>query len=68
MNSACLIGRLVREPELRFLPSGDPVANFTLAVDGAGDKEADGYGPGFFDIIVFGNTGENCAQYLIKGQ
>ena len=68
MNNVALIGRLTRAPELKHLPSGDPVCEMSIAVDSAGDKGPDGYGPGFFDVIVFGKTGENSATYLVKGQ
>lgn len=69
MNNVNLIGRLTREPELRHTPGGDAVCQFSIAVDRAGDKEDDGkYGPGYFDVTVWGTAGENCAQYLIKGQ
>ncbi|MBS3994669.1 MAG: single-stranded DNA-binding protein [Alkaliphilus sp.] len=65
MNQVILIGRLARDPELRFTAgSGKAVATFTIAVDrGFGkDKEAD-----FFRIVVWDKLGENCANYLAKG-
>lgn len=69
MNSVSVIGRLTRDPELRHTPSGESVCNFSVAVDRAGDKEEDGtYGPGFFDVTVWGRSAESCAQYLVKGQ
>ena len=65
MNQVVLIGRLTRDPELRFVPSsGKAVANFTLAVDRvySREKEAD-----FFRIVVWGKQAENVATYLQKG-
>jgi single-strand DNA-binding protein len=66
MNQVVLIGRLTRDPELRFTAgSGKAVATFSLAVDRpfAKEKIAD-----FFRIVVFGKSGENCANYLAKGR
>ena len=65
-NKIVLIGRLTRDPELRFTPNGKAVANFTLAVDRSfkreGQPEAD-----FFRVTVWGKQAENCANYLSKG-
>ncbi len=61
-----MIGRLTRDPELRFTAgSGKAVATFTIAVDrGYGrDKITD-----FFRVVVWGKQGENCANYLAKGR
>jgi single-strand DNA-binding protein len=66
MNQVILIGRLTRDPELRFIAgSGKAVTTFTLAVDRpfSREKKAD-----FFRIVVFGRPAENCAQYLAKGR
>lgn len=67
LNRIILIGRLVRDPELRTTPGGKFVANFTLAVDrgrkdASGKKETD-----FIDIIVWEKQAENVSQYLKKG-
>ncbi|SMB95481.1 single-strand binding protein [Desulfonispora thiosulfatigenes DSM 11270] len=67
MNKVVLIGRLTKDPELRFTPNGKGVANFTLAVNRPfanqdGKKEAD-----FIPIQVWGKPAENCATYLGKG-
>ncbi len=75
MNNVVLIGRLVRDPELKFIPSnGRAVANFTLAVDKElpKDVKADYESKGkptadFIRITVFGKQAENCANYLQKG-
>lgn len=76
MNNVSLIGRLVRDPELRFIASsGMAVCNFTLAVDKGLSKqkkeemEAKGQPTADFPrIIVWGKTAENCANYLSKGK
>lgn len=65
MNNVTMIGRLTRDPELRFTAgSGKAVATFTIAVNrGFGKDEAD-----FFRVVVWGKQGENCANYLAKGR
>lgn len=67
MNQVVLVGRLTRDPELKYLPgNGTAVANFAVAVDREyskdGKKETD-----FIDIQVWGKSAENCANYLGKG-
>lgn len=68
MNRIILIGRLTRDPELRFTPNGKAVCQFTLAVDRPyadqnGENQAD-----FINIVVWGKLAELCAQYLAKGK
>ncbi|MCD6436455.1 MAG: single-stranded DNA-binding protein [Clostridiales bacterium] len=66
MNSVFLIGRLTRDPELRFVAgSGKAVANFSLAVNRefSKEKKAD-----FFRIVVWGKQAESVANYLKKGR
>lgn len=66
MNNVVLIGRLTRDPELRYIPeSQTAVATFTLAVDRpfAKEKQAD-----FIRITVFGKQAENCERFLAKGR
>lgn len=76
MNSVSLIGRLTRDPELRYIPgSGAAVSRFNLAVDRGLSREkkqemesknqptAD-----FINIVVWGKLAENCANYLVKGR
>lgn len=67
LNRAILIGRLTRDPELKYTTSGTAVATFTLAVDrfranAQGDREAD-----FIPIVVWQKQAENCANFLGKG-
>ena len=66
MNQVVLIGRLTRDPELRFTPgSGKATASFTLAVNREYSKEdkAD-----FIRIVTWGKTAENIAKYIGKGR
>ena len=76
MNSVVLIGRLVKEPELRYIQGSDNAyCRFTLAVDKGMSKEkkqeaelnnrptAD-----FINIVVWGRQAENCQKYLQKGK
>lgn len=64
MNAVCLVGRLVRDPDLRYLTNGTPVATFSLAVDNPFKKgEAD-----FLDIVTWQKTAENVANHLQKGR
>lgn len=76
INNCTLIGRLTREPELRYLPNGGKaVCNFGIAVDKGLSKEKkqemEGQGKytaDFINIVVWGKQGENCANYLAKGR
>lgn len=66
MNSVCLVGRLTRDPEVRYTTSNEPiaVARFSIAIDdGYGDKKR----TDFPSIVVFGKQAENCEKYLNKG-
>ncbi|EGW38998.1 single-stranded DNA-binding protein [Desulfosporosinus sp. OT] len=68
LNRVVLVGRLTKDPELRYSPSGVAVANFTLAVDrkfknAQGEKETD-----FIPCVVFRQLAELCANYLAKGK
>lgn len=67
MNNVSMIGRLTRDPELRYSEnSRTAIARFTLAVDRptrqGEEKKAD-----FPNIVVFGKQAENCDKYLEKG-
>ncbi|OPJ55436.1 single-stranded DNA-binding protein [Alkalithermobacter paradoxus] len=68
MNNVVLVGRLTKDPELRYIPgSGTAVATFSIAVDREfankeGKREAD-----FLNIEVWNKPAENCANYLSKG-
>ena len=67
MNKVFLIGRLTRDPELRYTSSNLPVATFTVAVNRnfanqAGEREAD-----FINIVVWRKQAENVKNYLNQG-
>lgn len=68
MNKVVLIGRLTKDPELKFTPgNGTAVATFTLAVDRRfskdGNREAD-----FVPVVVWGKQAESTANYMSKGK
>ena len=69
LNHICIMGRLVRDPELRRTGSGVAVANFTIAVDrdfapkDGGEKKVD-----FIDCIAWKNTGEFVSKHFTKGR
>lgn len=68
LNRVVLIGRLTRDPELRYVPSGHPVASFSLAVDRPfanqqGERETD-----FIDIVAWRKLAEQVSQHLSKGR
>ena len=68
MNSVVLIGRLTRDPEVRY-SAGTPMAicRFSVAIDRPprqnGEKQTD-----FPNVVVFGKQAENCERYLAKGR
>jgi single-strand DNA-binding protein len=70
VNKVLLIGNLGRDPEVRYLPSGNPVANFSIATsenytdrNGAKQERTD-----WHNIVVYGKQAELCGQYLKKGR
>jgi len=69
LNRIILIGRLTRDPESQYTPSGVPIAKFAIAVDRfsknpeTGEKEAD-----FINIVAFRKTAEFVTQYVGKGR
>ncbi|EAE8667424.1 single-stranded DNA-binding protein [Listeria monocytogenes] len=67
MNRVILVGRLTKDPDLRYTPAGAAVATFTLAVNrpfknGQGEQEAD-----FIQCVVWRKPAENVANFLKKG-
>jgi single-strand DNA-binding protein len=65
-----IIGRLGKDPEMRYTPSGRPVTNFSVATsrswntsDGERRTETE-----WFNIVAWGSLAEICNQYLVKGQ
>ncbi len=68
-NRVILAGNLVRDPEIRYLPSGLSVTSFGIAVNSRYKQNNElKEEVSFFDIVVFGKLGENCAEYLSKGR
>lgn len=67
LNRVVLIGRLTKDPELRFTPEGVPVATLRIAVNRMrkkdGSQETD-----FFNIVVWRRLAELCAEYMKKGR
>jgi single-strand DNA-binding protein len=69
MNKCLFIGRLTKDPELKYLPgTGTAVATFNIAVDRRmpnkdGKREAD-----FIPVVVWGKQAESCATYTAKGK
>lgn len=68
MNSVALIGRLTKDPDVRYISENQTtVASFTLAIDrpvrAGQEKKAD-----FPRITIFGKQAENCEKYLAKGR
>ena len=69
LNKVFLIGNLTREPELRYIPSGQAVASFSIAVnrvytDKAGQKQQE---VSFVRVVAWGRRAEVCGQFLSKG-
>ncbi len=68
VNKVILVGRLGKDPEVRYSQSGTAICNFTLATDrnytkdGEKQKETE-----WHRIVAFGRTGEVCGEYLHKG-
>ena len=67
MNRAVIVGRLTRDPDLRYTSNGHAVANFTVAVNrpfrnDQGEQEAD-----FIDCVAWRKQAENLANYMRKG-
>lgn len=69
INMVVVTGNLTRDPELKHTQGGTAVVTLGVAVNGRkkkGDEWVDDVN--FFDVTVFGNAAENCAQYLEKGR
>jgi single-strand DNA-binding protein len=65
MNNWTGIGRLVRDPEVRYTTEQMAICKFTMAIDdGYGDKKK----TNFIPVVVFGKTAENCERFLAKGR
>ena len=67
LNNIVIEGRLTKQPEVRHTQAGKAVASFSIACDrdfkdSNGNKNTD-----FFDVVVWGATGERCGEWLYKG-
>lgn len=69
LNKVILVGNITRNPELKALPSGQKVVNFSVATnrvwkdkDGAKQEQAE-----FHNVVAFGKQAETIAQYMSKG-
>jgi single-strand DNA-binding protein len=70
LNKVMIIGRLGRDPEMRYTPSGRPVTTFSVATsrswntaDGERRTETE-----WFNVVAWSSLAEICNQYLVKGQ
>lgn len=68
INKAILMGRLTRDPEVRYSASGVAVARFTLAVDRRFVKQGEQRQADFINIVAFRQTAEFVGKYFVKGQ
>src|SRR6266404_7906139 len=71
INRVVLVGNLTKDPELRTTPSGTSVCKLRVAVNTRQKDSSTGeWGdkPNYFDVTVWGNQAESCAQYLSKGR
>ena len=69
LNKVMIIGRLGREPEMRYTPSGKPVTTFSIATSRSwntseGERRTE---TEWFNVVAWGNLAEICKQYLNKG-
>ena len=67
MNKVVLIGRLTRDPELRYTSGNAAVCNFTIAVDRPFNSNTQERGTDFIPIVVWNKQAENVKNYLAKG-
>ncbi len=70
LNKVMIIGRMGRNPEMRYTPSGKPVTSFSVVtnrswVNAEGERRED---TEWFNVVAWGNLAEICKQYLTKGQ
>lgn len=71
LNDVTLVGRLTKDPEIRYTQTGKQFTRFTIAVDRSPIQENGEWKkqePDFIPIVVWGRQAENCATYLKKGR
>jgi single-strand DNA-binding protein len=67
-NNVDLVGNITRDPELRYTPSGQPVATFGLAVNRRWQRDGEWQEQtSFFDVVCWGSLGENVSESLGRG-
>ncbi len=67
LNVICLMGRLVRDPELRHTPNGIATCTFTLAVDRSFARQGEERKADFIDVVAWRQTAEFVCKYFRKG-
>ena len=67
MNKVFLVGRLTRDPELRYTSSNLATMRCSIAVDRQFVREGEERGADFINIVAFGNRAETMGKYLTKG-
>lgn len=70
LNKVMIIGRLGRDPEMRYTPSGKPVTTYSVATSRSwntseGERRTE---TEWFNVVAWGSLAEICKQYLTKGQ
>ena len=68
LNRVILIGRLTRDPELRYTPAGVAVTQFTIAVDRPFSNQQNQREADFIPVVTWRQLAETCANYLRKGR
>ena len=67
MNKVILMGRLTRDPDVRYSDQSSAVARFTLAVDRRFKRDGDQQTADFISCVAFGKTGEFIERYCHQG-
>ncbi len=70
INRVTITGNLTMDPDLRQTPSGTPVCTLRVAVNGRRKDQSGNWvdKPNYFNVVVWGAQGQNCANYLSKGR
>jgi single-strand DNA-binding protein len=68
LNSITIVGRVTREPEMKYTESGKAICKFSIAVDQPGKKRGDTDKTDFFDVEVWERKAEFAGEWVKKGQ
>ena len=68
LNRVVLVGRLTADPEMKYTPSGVPVASLRIAVNRITKNDQGDYEADFFNVTAWRRTAEFCSNYLTKGR